>query len=121
MAIYKLLTEDFDDVDYQIIAIHTNLEEHKLAYLINKNLPILLAKHSSDISLTEKGMDVNFSRYTYEDQNRDVVWNLIENKCTIVQENRNLISGLFENTVDEISVQSYLLPEYKKVDYILKI
>jgi hypothetical protein len=35
---------DFDEVDYYLIAIHTSLEDYRLAYFINQQLPINLSK-----------------------------------------------------------------------------
>ena len=41
MAIHKLHIDEFDEVDYELIAIHTSLEDYRLAYFLNKKLPIL--------------------------------------------------------------------------------
>jgi hypothetical protein len=43
MATHKLDLGDFDEVDYYLIAIHTSLEDYRLAYFINQ-LPINLSK-----------------------------------------------------------------------------
>jgi hypothetical protein len=44
MATHKLDLGDFDEVDYYLIAIHTSLEDYRLAYFINQKLPINLSK-----------------------------------------------------------------------------
>jgi hypothetical protein len=36
MAIHKLDLGDFDEIDYNLIAIHTSLEDFRLAYFINQ-------------------------------------------------------------------------------------
>ena len=36
MAIHKLHLEEFDEIDYQLIAIHSTLEDYRLAYYINQ-------------------------------------------------------------------------------------
>jgi hypothetical protein len=38
MAIYKLALDDFEEADYQLIALHTTLEDYRLAYFINQKL-----------------------------------------------------------------------------------
>lgn len=121
MTVYKLLSEEFDEIDYQLIAIHTTLEDYRLAYFMNKNLPILLAKSNSDISIKTKDTETQFSRFVYEDQNNDVIWNLIQNKNEIFQEDFVVNTGLFTENNTKISTNVYLIPEYKKADYFLKI
>ncbi len=44
MAIHKILIDDLLSSDYELIAIHSNLEDYRLAYLINKVLEIKLTK-----------------------------------------------------------------------------
>ncbi|MBP6551633.1 MAG: IPExxxVDY family protein, partial [Flavobacterium sp.] len=42
MAVHKLDLGEFDEIDYHLIAIHTSLEDYRLAYFINQKLPINL-------------------------------------------------------------------------------
>ena len=42
MAVLKLHLEEFDEVDYELIAIHSPLDDFRLAYFINQNFPIIL-------------------------------------------------------------------------------
>ena len=42
MYVHKLHIAEFDKIDYQLIAIHSPLEDYRLAYFINKYLPINL-------------------------------------------------------------------------------
>lgn len=44
MTVRKLSLSEFDAIDYELIAIHTSLEDYRLAYFINQKLPILLCK-----------------------------------------------------------------------------
>ena len=54
--------------------------------------------------------------YFYDDEKKDIQWNLIENKTTINSTNKKSV-GILEN----MEVNVYLLPEYKKADFFLKI
>lgn len=121
MAVYKLLSEEYDEIDYQLIAIHTTLEDYRLAYFINKNLPVLLSKSKNDVSIKSNAIETQFSRFVYEDENKDVTWNLVQNKNDYSQEDFAINTGLFTDSKTKISTKIYLIPEYKKVDYFLKI
>jgi hypothetical protein len=57
-----------------------------------------------------------FSNYIFDDKKNDIVWTLIENKATIINSNKQT-SSLFE----QIDITVFLLPEFKKADYLLKI
>jgi hypothetical protein len=87
MATHKLDLGDFDDVDYYLIAIHTSLEDYRLAYFINQQLPINLSKSKDEVQINKEG-ETNFSRfYYYYDNENAVSWNLIQNKNEVPQEN----------------------------------
>lgn len=121
MAIHKLYIDEFDEIDYKLIAIHTSLEDYRLAYFINQKLPILLQKCREEIQINTKNGEAHFSKYRYENLKEEVYWNLIQNKNeTNVLEN-NSGSNLFTDSVLEISTKAYFLPEFKKVDYFLKV
>ena len=49
MAIHKLDLGEFDEIDYYLIAIHTSLEDYRLAYFINQKLPVNLSKSENEI------------------------------------------------------------------------
>ena len=121
MAIHKLHFDEFDEVDYDLIAIHTSLEDYRLAYFINQNLPILLHKSKDEIEITIKEGVTHFSRFIFEDGKNEVSWNLIQNKNEVTLQKKDNAQNLFANTHLEIATKVYLLPEFKKVDYFLKI
>jgi phage-related protein len=68
MAVHKLHIDEFDEIDYQLIAIHTSLEDYRLAYFINQNLPILLKKSNNTIQISNKEGETQFTRFIYEDE-----------------------------------------------------
>tara|TARA_R110000868_G_scaffold92088_7_gene255192 strand:- start:1652 stop:2140 length:489 start_codon:yes stop_codon:yes gene_type:complete len=121
MATHKLDLGDFDDVDYYLIAIHTSLEDYRLAYFINQQLPINLSKSKDEIQINIKEGETNFSRFYYYDNENAVSWNLIQNKNEVLQKKIETTQNLFSNVSMEISTKVYLLPEFKKADYFLKI
>jgi len=120
MAIHKLHLEEFDEIDYQLIAIHSSLEDYRLAYYINQNLPINLKKENCNIQISNKEGETQFTRFVFEDS-KDIVWNLVQNKNDVFVPSQNSNQGLFAETNNKFSTKIYLIPEFKNVDYFLKI
>lgn len=116
MAIHKIQINDFISDDYELIAIHSTLEDYKLAFLLNSVLGTQLKKNNSNIEIAIPEGKSSFSNFLFDDEKNDVVWSLIENKTTILT-SKNKASQLFDNV--EITV--FLIPEFKKADYLLKI
>jgi len=121
MAVHKLSLDEFDEIDYNLIAIHTSLEDYRLAYFINQKLPINLAKSADEVQINIKEGETKFSRFYYYDEENTVAWNLVQNKNEVVQEQNDQIQNLFSSSTESISTKVYLLPEFKKADYFLKI
>ena len=123
MAIHKLMIDDFVTVDYTLIAIHTSLEDYRLAYFLNRELEIRLQKCPKGISFKQKEHESTayFSRYIFEDDDNDAAWNLIQNKNSIVSTQTTTISSLFSGEEHAGFTSVYFLPELKTVDYILKV
>lgn len=121
MAVHKLDLGEFDEIDYHLIAIHTSLEDYRLAYFINQKLPINLGKSKNEIQINVKEGETKFSRFYYHDVEKEITWNLIQNTSEVVQQKNDNSQGLFSNINIEVSTKVYLLPELKKVDYFLKI
>jgi hypothetical protein len=120
MAIHKLHLEEFDEIDYQLIAIHSSLEDYRLAYYINQNLPINLKKENCNIQISNKEGETQFTRFVFEDS-KDIAWNLVQNKNDVFVPSQNSNQGLFAETNNKFSTKIYLIPEFKNVDYFLKI
>ena len=121
MAIHKLDLDEFDEIDYHLIAIHTTLEDYRLAYFINQHLPVNLSKSNEEILISIKEGETQFSRFYYDDEDNFVSWNLIQNKNEVIGRNEIINQNLFSNSSQEVATKVFLLPELKKVDYFLKI
>ncbi len=121
MAVHKLHIDEFDDIDYQLIAIHSPLEDYRLAYYINQHLPINLKKSDCDIHISNKEGETQFTRFIFEDEKSAVLWNLIQNQNDVFVSSASGNQGLFANEANSFSTKIYLIPEFKKVDYFLKI
>jgi hypothetical protein len=121
MGVHKLDFDDFNKIDYQLIAIHTALEDYRLAYFINQKLPINLHRNKDEIQINIKEGETKFSRFYYYDKENEIDWNLIQNKSEVIQQQKDNSQNLFSNIKMEVSTKVFLLPEFKSVDYFLKI
>ena len=115
MANLKLTLDDFESNDFELLAIHTNLKDFKLSFLINLKLNVLLAKNDDEISIKSNDGTGQFSRFSYDDLKQDVTWELIKNQTNFNSNKQNV--GFFK----EDSITMNLIPELKTVDYLLKI
>lgn len=119
MAIHKLQLEDFDQIDYNLIAIHTTLEDYRLAFKINQKLTVLLSKNENEIPIIVNKNKASFSRFTFNDEEKMMTWDLIQNKQEIELPVETTAVNLFENNT--VTTQIALVTELKKVDFFLKI
>lgn len=119
MAIHKLQLEDFDQIDYDLIAIYTTLEDYRLAFKINQQLDILLSKNANEIPIEISKQNASFSRFTFEDEQKRMIWDLIQNKQEIMLPVPEKSATLFEDKM--VATPVNLIAELRKVDYLLKI
>jgi hypothetical protein len=115
MANLKLNFNDFESNDFELLAIHSNLKDFKLTFLINLKLSVLMAKNDNEISIKSYNGIGKFSRFSYDDLKQDITWELLKNQ-TNFNSNQNTV-GLFS----ENNITMNLIPELKTADYLLKI
>jgi hypothetical protein len=118
MALHKLLVEDFNNETYSLLAIHCTLEDYRVAYLLNQYAHINLKRKPQDLDF--KYIDSSYSIYEWEDKNNQTTWHLVSNVC-IKEENSLTSSGSLFTTQNKIVRTHNLIPELKKVNYLLKI
>ncbi|AWM13476.1 IPExxxVDY family protein [Flavobacterium sp. NRK F10] len=115
MAIHKIQINDFISTDYELIAIHSNLEDYRLAYFINQLLNIKLQKNSNAIEVSVLDSKSSFEHFIFDDEIQDICWHLVENKSVLTTKQQT--ASLFDN----VDATIHLVPEFKKADYILKV
>src|SRR5690606_29890073 len=118
MAKHQLLLDDFYDPSFSLIAIHCRLEDYRLAYLLNKYLDLHLARKSQDLDY--KFLVANFPIYEWENTNQQITWNLVSNVCKREEDSLQSSGSLFDSQ-EKIQKTYHLLPEFKKVDFFVKI
>lgn len=119
MAVHKLILDDiFEDVSCTLIAIHCAIEDYRLAYLLNKYLDITLTRKPDDLDF-DKG-NTKYAVFEYEDKKKLIMWNLVSNICKIETDSQLVQQSLF-STHHKVIKTYNLIPEYRKVNYFLKI
>ena len=117
MALHKLLVEDFDDLNYSLLAVHCEMEDFRLAYFLNQSLATRLSRTKEDLDfLTSLA---TFSVFEWSNPLLQTDWHLIKNNCLV--EKVAVSKGLFLETNDKSCVKHSLIPEHNSVDYLLKI
>ncbi|MDO5607552.1 MAG: IPExxxVDY family protein [Capnocytophaga sp.] len=105
MGTFQLDDADSDS-EHLLIAIHTSLEDYRLAYFLNLHLQLRL--HKTDDWISNK---IPYSCYQYTDE-PEVEWFCIANKNV---RHADDVQQLFAT-----AETNYLINEHKKVDYWLK-
>ncbi|RIA11024.1 hypothetical protein OE09_2906 [Flavobacteriaceae bacterium MAR_2010_72] len=118
MALHKLVVDDFYDTSFSLLAIHCKLEDYRLAYLLNKHLDLNLSRMERDLDY--KYFAASYSIYEWQDNESETSWNLVSNVCKREEDSLQSSGSLFTNQ-NKILKTFYLLPEFKNVDYLLKI
>jgi hypothetical protein len=107
-------SDDFCEENYVLIALHSDLEDYSLAYALNRALKISLKRAKEDLDISNK---TSFPIYEWKDKLNERYWTLIVNSST--KEEYLKFNDLFSNEAS--STVYHLIPEYKDVDYLLKI
>lgn len=119
MQAHRLTLEEVAQQPFKLFAIHSHVEEYKLAFILNKNLNLCLSRTPTDVDLYNKSGQSFFSLYAYNDQLNYCTYYLVNNKSNSHGTTTIVEDTLFDNEFTLTS--AHLLPEWKKVDFFLKI
>ena len=118
MALHKLLVDDFYDASFSLFAIHCRLEDYRLAYLLNMHLNIKLERKPQDLDYNY--FAASYAIYEWENEQQDTTWNLVSNVCRKEEDSLQSTGSLFD-TQNKVLKTYHLMPEFKTVDYLVKI
>lgn len=121
MAHHRLVLEDDTNEHYTLLAIHCSEEPYKLAFMLNRALSVQLKRKSLDLDFSNKGLEVTFPIFEYKNRLNHSFFHLVANKCFSRSAKVHSSGGLFEEIESEKTITTYLLPEFKTVDFIFKI
>ena len=117
MNSHKLNLNQFPE-NYHLIAIHSNLDEFRLAFFLNKKLNIRLKRKNKDIYFAEQ--DSNFSSYEFLDNTKYLKWIFFSNKSLVPKKTSDDNLSLFGEGNTDLNEMN-LLNHQKSVDFFLVI
>ncbi|MDT0687897.1 IPExxxVDY family protein [Autumnicola psychrophila] len=120
MHSHKMLLDEVEEESFRLVAIYCPVEQYKMAYLLNKYLNLQLKRARQDVDFNHKSVQAMYALFISKDHKTHCVYNLVTNKYK-GQARKILSSGslFYEEEVRPLVV--HLIPEYKKVDFFLKI
>jgi len=120
MQSHKVLLEEVEEEDFRLIAIYCNIEDYKMAYLLNKFVRLQLKREREDVDFNHKSLEAFYAHYSFKDPAKLKSYHLVANKFKGAPKKILSSGSLFEE--EEVRpLQVNLVPEYKKVDFFLKI
>lgn len=99
---------------FELIALHSTLEDYAMAYMLNQEGSLKLKRVSKDQNL---GDGISFPTFEWVDEIGDSQYTLFANHCRMEQNHK--ANGLFDEAT--ATVTHHLIEERKEVDYFLKI
>lgn len=85
---------------YRLLGISCHENDYRLVWAINSQMKMQFVRTGNQIIHNQKlNQDLEFSRYTYRDEDKYLTYNLVSNRCP----------------------DGFLLPELSKIDYLLQI
>ena len=114
MAKY-VLKVPVDQDDTAVFAIHSEWPDYQLLFFLNSELKLQLKRQKDDL---EFGQGYFFPWFAFDHQKHFSRYTLIQNKLKTgvnIQAELNLFA---DNRFEEIY---HVLPEYKRIDYLLKV
>jgi hypothetical protein len=111
---WDLLEED----EFKLIGLVSVLEDYRLAYFLNKNLGWSLVKSKFDLDFRNRAEQGNYPVFEFDQDSIGLEIKLINNKYSgVISKSETEVYGLF----DQIEHTTYLIPEKKNIDYLIKL
>ncbi|MCT8339264.1 IPExxxVDY family protein [Flavobacteriaceae bacterium TK19130] len=121
MGLHKLVLDDDLGETFSLVAIHCSVEAYKMGFLLNKFAHLKLTRSRLDLDFSKDGLEVMFPLFQFYDSNRYIQYHLVANICQSVTARLAASGGLFSEDRTEQQQIHYLMPDFKKVDYFLKL
>ena len=120
MPAHKLVLDEFFEQPFKLFAIHASVEDYRMAFLLNKNLGLRLKRARKDVDIRRNSAVSLFELYEFEDEINYCSYFLVGNVSRSKVEGRKESRSLFEEEPESLQ-KSFLLPEFRQVDFFLKI
>jgi len=113
VSVHKISADFYDD-SFDLIALHCSLEGYAMAYALNFHLKSDFRRRRKDLDISEK---ITIPIFEWKDDINDRYWTFFANNG--LREDTLPRSDLFENETSYTTF--HMLPEYRDVDYFIKI
>ncbi|MDA0380514.1 MAG: IPExxxVDY family protein [Bacteroidetes bacterium] len=114
MAKY-VLKVPVDQDDTAVFAIHSECPDYQLLFFLNRDLKLRLKRQKDDL---EFGQGYFFPWFAFDHQKHFSRYTLIQNKLKTAVNIPAELNLFADNRFEEIY---HVLPEYKRIDYLLKV
>jgi len=115
------------EYDFSIIGIKTILDDHALAYHLNRKINTYFVRSEKDLDIQSKSENElsYFSHFIYQNEEEMEEWHLISNKYNtennFSEEAKESLQDLFSQNQQSTQITRYFIPENKEINYILRI
>ena len=107
-----------EEEEFKLIGLVSVLEDYRLAYFLNKNLGWSLVKSKFDLDFRNRAGQGNYPVFEFDQDSIGLEIKLINNKYSgVISKSETEGYGLF----DQIEHTTYLIPEKKNIDYLIKL
>lgn len=113
VAIHKISTDFYED-SFDLIALHSSLEDYAIAYALNQCLKSSFKRRRTDLDIS---VHTTVPIFEWKDDLNDRYWTFFPNHS--LEEDKTSRSDLFMN--EPAFAKFTMVPEYKDVDYFIKI
>lgn len=114
MAATHRILDDFYEESFTLFALHSSLEDYAIVYSLNERLKTRFKRLPNDLDIAQ---GISFPIFEWRDVINDRNWTLISNISR--KEEKSGSEDLFINEPSYTTY--YLIPEFKEVDYVIKI
>ena len=115
----KIVLDEVFEEPFVLFAIHSSLEDYRLAYVLNRQLGLRLTRCRKDVDLQEKGTKSLFPLYSFENLQMYCHFYLVSNVSRTRISSEERMDSLFGK--EESFKKAFLLPEFSTVDFLLKV
>ena len=117
MKILSLTDKETFSDDFILIAIYSDEDDYRMAFLLNQFLNLRLEKSTAIITPKEQA---EYSIFEYEDKTLLQLWQLLHNHSFIKKEVTPTFD-LFSETIDVYEKKVCYIKQLKKVRFLLKV
>lgn len=113
VATHKISIDFYED-SFDLIALHSSLEDYAMAYALNLHLKSNFRRRRKDLEISS---DTAVSIFEWKDNINDRYWTFFPNHS--LREDTSTRTDLFS---DEPAYSTFtMVPEHREVDYFIKI